>query len=142
MNLGSLSINTKSYTIFQFHCTILALILNSGSSVTVQDNEGITPLHHVAMYCEREQCTALLCAAGANVRRRNHGNITAAQLARIAATKRMLRKLRKTPPKLEHFCMLVIRQRLGTCLRTKAEQLPLPKALKDKLLHKTLSKVI
>jgi len=134
--------NTKSCKMFQFHCTILALQLNSGSSVTVQDNEGITPLHHVATYCEREQCTAFLRAAGANVRRRNHGNMTAAQLARVAVTKRMLRKLRKTPPRLEQFCMLVIRQRLGTCLRTKAEQLPLPKALKDKLLHKTLSKVI
>ena len=97
---------------FQFHCTILALLLNSGSSVTVQDNEGITPLHHVAMYCEREQCTALLCAVRANVRRRNHGNMTAAQLARVAATKRMLRKLWKTPPRPEQFCMLVIRQRL------------------------------
>lgn len=127
---------------FQLHCIILAFLLNSGSSVTVQDNEGITPLPHAVMYCEREQCTALLCAAGANVRRRNHGNMTAAQLARVAATKRMLRKLRKTPPRLEQFCMLVIRQRLGTCLRTKAEQLPFPKALKDKLLQKTLSKVI
>lgn len=108
----------------------------------MQDNEGTTPLHYVAMHCERKECAALLCAAGANVRCRNHGNVTAVQVAHSADIRSFLRKLLKTPPRLEHFCLLVVRQRLGTNLNSKADDLPLPRPLKDKLLFKTLPRII
>ena len=108
----------------------------------MKDSDGATPLHYVAMHCEREQCAALLCAAGASVRSRNHGNTTAVQVARSEEVRSFHKKLQRTPPKLEHFCLLVIRERLGTNLENKTESLPLPKSLKDKILFKTLPRVI
>lgn len=93
------------------------------------------------MHCEREECAALLCSAGASVRYRNHGNLTAVQVARFAEVKRFLRQLEGIPSRLEHLCLLVVRQTLGTDLKNKAEDLPLPKPLKDKILFKTLPRL-
>ena len=128
--------------VLKVHYTTLALLLKFGSNAKVQDSEGTTPLHYVAMHCEREQCAVLLCAAGADVRCRSHGNVTAVQVAHSEEVRRFLRKLQTTPPRLEHFCLLVIRERLGTNLKDSAESLPLPKPLKDKILFKTLPRVI
>jgi len=106
------------------------------------DNEGITPLHYVAMHCERKECAALLCAAGASIRYRYHGNVTAVQVARFAEVKSFLRQLERMPPRLEHLCLLTVRQALINNLTTKAQQLPLPKPLKDKILFKTLPRIL
>lgn len=127
---------------FEVHYTTLALLLKFGSSANVRDNEGITPLHYVAMHCERKECAALLCAAGASVRYRNHGNVTAVHVARFAEVKTFLRQLERMPPRLEHLCLLVVRQQLRNDLITKAQHLPLPKPLKDKILFKTLPRVL
>ena len=124
------------------HYTTLALLLKFGSSANVRDNEGITPLHYVAMHCERKECAALLCAAGASVRYRNHGNVTAVQVARFAEVKSFLTQLERMPPRLEHLCLLVVRQGLRNDLTTKTQHLPLPKPLQDKILFKTLPRVL
>lgn len=113
-----------------------------GSSANVMDNEGITPLHYVAMHCERKECAALLCAAGASIRYRYHGNVTAVHVARFAEVKSFLRQLERMPPRLEHLCLLTVRQALINNLTTKAQQLPLPKPLKDKILFKTLPRIL
>ena len=118
------------------------MLLKFGSDAKVQDNEGTTPLHYVAMHCERKECAALLCAAGASVRCRNHGNVTAVQVARSAEVRSFLKQLLWTPPRLEHFCLLVVRGRLGTNLKDKTERLPLPRPLKDKIVFKALPRVI
>ena len=130
------------YVVLKVHYTTLALLLKFGSDAKVKDNEGTTPLHYVAMHCETEQCAALLCAAGADVRCRNHGNVTAVQVAHSEEVRHFLKKVQRTPPRLEHLCLLVIRERLGTNLKESAESLPLPTPLKDKILFKTLPRVI
>lgn len=108
----------------------------------MKDNEGITPLHYVAMHCEKKECAALLCAAGASVRYRDYCNVTPLHVARCTEVNKFLRKLEKIPPRLEHLCLLVVRQGLGTDLKHKAECLPLPTPLKDKILFKTLPRII
>lgn len=141
-NLSNSFSSIPKTSFFQVHYTTLALLLKFGSSANVRDNEGITPLHYVAMHCERKECAALLCAAGASVRYRNHGNVTAVHVARFAEVKTFLRQLERMPPRLEHLCLLVVRQELRNDLITKAQHLPLPKPLKDKILFKTLPRVL
>ena len=130
------------YFVFKVHYTTLALLLKFGSDAKVQDNEGTTPLHYVAMHCEEKECAALLCAAGASIACRNHGNATAVQVAHSADIRGFLRQLLRTPSRLEHFCLLAVRKGLGTKLKEKAEDLPLPRLLKDKILFKTLPRII
>ena len=127
--------------VFKVHYITLALLLKFGSNAKVQDNEGTTPLHYVAMHCDKKECAALLCAAGASVRSRNHGNVTAVQVARSLEIREYLKQLLKAPPRLEHFCLLAIRKGLGTNLKN-ADDLPLPRPLKDKILFKILPQVI
>ncbi|PFX20579.1 Ankyrin repeat and SOCS box protein 7 [Stylophora pistillata] len=124
------------------HYITLALLLKFGSDAKVRDNDGVTPLHYVAMYCENEECAALLCAAGASVRNCNHGKVTTVHVARSAEVHNFLKQLETIPLRLEHLCLLVLRQRLGTNFKDKTENLPLPKPLKDKLLFKKLPRVV
>ena len=124
------------------HYITLALLLKFGSDANVRDNDGITPLHYVAMYCENKECAALLCAAGASVRNQNRGKVTAIHVARCAEVHEFLKQVETIPLRLEHLCLLVVRKELGTNLKNKAEYLPLPKPLKDKLLFKKLQKIV
>ena len=94
------------------------------------------------MHCERKECAALLCAAGASITYRNQGNVTAVHVARFAEVKSFLRRLERMPPRLEHLCLLAVRLGLRNDLTTKAQHLPLPKPLKDKILFKTLPRVL
>lgn len=124
------------------HYTTLALLLKFGSDANVRDNDGVTPLHYVAMYCENKECAALLCVAGASVRNCNPGKVTAVHVARRAEVHNFLKQLETIPLRLEHLCLLVLRQGLGTNFKDKTEYLPLPKPLKDKLLFKKLPRIV
>lgn len=116
---------------------MVKLLLNHGSDVLLQDDQGYTPLCLAAAWgCS--QTVQVLIDAASDILAKNRNNKTAADVSQSSAGSSMLHVAACQTPKLQYLCILVIRKLLCNEPLQKIDNLPVSELLKDRIANVSL----
>lgn len=119
-------------------CTnMVKLLLDYGSDVLLQDDQGYTPLHLAAAWGCPLTVQVLLDAAS-DIYATNRNNKTAADVSQSSAGSSLLHAVACQTPKLQYLCILVIRKLLCNDPVQKIDRLPVSQLLKDRIANISL----
>jgi len=117
---------------------MVKLLLDYGSDVLLQDDQGYTPLHLAAAWgCPLT--VQILLDAASDIYAKNRNNKKATDVSQSSAGSSLLHAAAcQTPKLLQYLCILVIRKLLCNNPMQKIDRLPVSQLLKDQIANVSL----
>ena len=116
---------------------MVMLLLDYGSDVLLQDDQGYTPLHLAAAWGCPLTVQVLLDAAS-DIYAKNRNNKTPADVSQSSTGSSLLYAAACQTPKLQYLCILVIRKLLCNDPMQKIDRLPVSQLLKERIANVSL----
>lgn len=120
---------------------MVKLLLNHGSDVLLQDDQGYTPLHLAAAWGCSPTVQVLIDAAS-DIHAKNRNNKTPVDVSQSSEGSSMLHIAACQTASLQYLCILVIRKLLYSDPLQKIDDLPVSKFLKDHIANVSLEERI